>query len=126
MPKSLPSLRSAALALKWRAARVFGRAHDPFPDSAPGLALSPSARHFADYETAPLALRFAGKPAQDVAAWQKLARGKLAELAGYRREPAPPIIVSDTAFPLPNGGARRRVYLRARAGVDIPIHIFAP
>ena len=126
MPKSLPSLRSAALALRNRAARMLGRSTDPFADSAPDMALSPSARHFADYETAPLALRFAQKPAQDAAAWQTLARAKLAELAGYRREPAAPRLVYDTVFPLPGGGERRRVYLRARAGVDIPIHIFAP
>jgi dienelactone hydrolase len=126
MPKSLPSLRSAALALRNRAARLFGRSADPFADSAPGMALSPSARHFADYETAPLVLRFAGKPNQDVAAWQTLARGKLAELAGYRREPAAPRAMHDSAFPLPGGGVRRRVYLRVRSGVDIPIHIVAP
>ncbi len=126
MPKSLPSLRSAALALKYRAARLLGRPADPFADSAPGMSLSPSARHFADYETAPLALRFAGEPAQDVAAWQKLARGKLAELAGYRRKPSAPRAVQESEFPLPGGGVRRRVYLRARTGVDIPIHIVAP
>jgi dienelactone hydrolase len=126
MPRSLPSLRSAALALRGRAARVLGRARDPFADSAPGLALSPSARHVADYETAPLTLRFATAPEQDVAAWQALARSKLAELAGYRREAAPPSVAHEAQFPLPIGGIRRRVYLRARAGVDIPIHLFAP
>jgi dienelactone hydrolase len=126
MARSLPSLRSAALALRSRAAWVLGRARDPFADSAPGLALSPSSRHFADYEAAPLALRFASKPEQDVAAWQTLARAKLAELAGYRREPAAPSVAHQAEFPLPNGGVRRRVYLRARAGVDIPTHLFAP
>lgn len=126
MARSLPSLRSAAHALRSRAFRVLGRARDPFADSAPGLALSPSARHFADYESAPLALRFAKNPELDVVTWQRLARAKLAELAGYRREAVPPSLVHEAEFPLPGGGVRRRLYLRARPGVDIPVHLFAP
>jgi len=126
VPKSAPGVRALALALRRRAARWLGRAADPFADSAPGMALSPSARHFADYESAPLALRFASKPEQDAAAWQAEARTKLAALAGYRRAAQAPVAVDDAALPLPGGGARRRIYLRARSGVDIPIHIVAP
>lgn len=126
MAKRLPNARAAALALRRRAARWLGRARDPFADTPPGLALSPSARHFADYDTAPLVLRFAGKPGQDVAAWQGAARRKLAELAGYRREAGRPTTLHQAEFPLADGWTRRRVYLRARKGVDIPIHIVAP
>ena len=126
MTRRLPSLRTAALALRNRAARWIGRSADPFGDTPPGLALSPSARHFAYYETAPLALRFASGRIADAALWQAAARAKLAELAGYGRGANPPAVLHDSELPLGAGGIRRRAYLRARNGVDIPIHIVAP
>lgn len=119
-------LRALALAARRRVARMAGRAADPFADTPPGLQLSPSARHFADYGTAPLALRFASLAAPDPAAWQARTRETLAGLAGYARAAAPPEVVHETRLPLPGGFVRRRVYLRARPGVDIPIHIVAP
>ena len=126
MPKSLPSLGAVALAARRRVSRWLGRARDPFADSVPGMALSPSERHFTDYESVPLALRFADRPDRDVAAWQAQARRKLAELAGYQRIDVTPTAIHDSAVPLPGGGVRRRLYLRARRGVDLPIHIIAP
>lgn len=126
MPKSLPSLGAAALAARRRVARWFGRERDPFADSVPGMALSPSERHFADYEAAPLTLRFPDRPDRDVAAWQAQARRKLAELAGYQRGDLVPPAIHDSTTALPGGGTRRRIYLRARRGVDLPIHIIAP
>jgi len=126
MPKSLPSLGAVVLAARRRVARWIGRERDPFAGSVPGMALSPSERHFGDYETAPLALRFAGIPGSDVAAWQAQARRKLAELSGYQRGEAAPTAIHETAMPLQSGGVRRRLYLRARRGVDLPIHVIAP
>ena len=61
MRKGLPGRRAAALALGRRVRRWLGRDADPFADVPPGLNLSPSASHFADYETAPLALRYAAR-----------------------------------------------------------------
>lgn len=126
MPKGAPGPRALAIALRRRALRWFGRAADPFAESVPGMALSPSARHFADYDAAPLALRFAQSPEQDAAAWQAVARARLAALAGYRRETTPPTALHAADFPLPAGGVRRRLYLRARPGVDIPVHVIMP
>lgn len=126
MPRGAPGLRALALALRRRALRWVGRAADPFAESVPGMALSPSARHFADYDAAPLALRFARSPGQDAAAWQPVARAKLASLAGYRRETALPVALHAADFPLSAGGVRRRHYLRARPGVDIPVHVIMP
>jgi dienelactone hydrolase len=114
------------LALRRRAARWLGRSADPFAGAPAGLALSPSARHFADYETAPLRFRFARNAEVEPASWQAATRAKLAELAGYRREAETPTAVHEFEIPLPGGGVRRHVYLRARPGVDIPIHIIAP
>jgi dienelactone hydrolase len=114
------------LAAKRRAQRWLGRNADPFAGGPPGLALSPSARHFADYDAAALALRFAATKPKDAAAWQYRARAKLAELAGYERARTTPIIVHQEKKPLPDGGMRRAIYLRARPGVDIPVHLIAP
>lgn len=125
MSKRGLNLSVIAAAVRRRAERFLGRERDYFPGTPPGLALSPSARHFADYETAPLALRFSGQGG-DVSRWQATARAKLAELSGYRRETKSPKIVHDSIFPLPEGLSRRAVYLNARTGVDIPVHLIGP
>ena len=126
MPQSLPSLPVLALAVRRRVLRMLGREPDPFADVPPGLALSPSARHFTDYGTAPLKLRFAGGQWPDTAEWQQQARAKLAELSGYSHAAAPPEPHHEERFPLPDGLTRRRLYLRARESVDIPVHLIAP
>ena len=118
--------RVLAMALRHRLRRLLGRPVNAFADTPAGLALSPSARHFADYGYAPLGLRFQSLRPADAQAWQRQARGKLAELAGYRREAVRPQSVGEDRFVLPNGLERRRIYLRVREGVDIPIHLIAP
>jgi dienelactone hydrolase len=125
MPKQLPSVQVLALAARRRLERLIGRERNAFADSPAGLALSPSARHFADYPNAPLALRFAGGRWPDAADWQRQARAKLAELCGYSRAQQAPEASHSQTFRLGNGFERRRLYLQARPGVDIPVHLIA-
>jgi len=125
MSKRGSNLSVIAAALRRRVERFFGHERDYFPGTPPGLALSPSARHFADYETAPLALRFS-EQGGDVAHWQATARAKLTELSGYCRESKPPKIAHESTPPLPEGLSRRSVYLNVRNGLDIPVHLVAP
>ena len=125
MPKRLPSLPVLALAVRRRIERLIGREQDAFADVPAGLFLSPSSRHFRDYEMAPLLLRFSGGARNDVVTWQETARAKLAELAGYQREGQPPQHLREDSFQLESGLMRRRIYLRARPGVDIPVHLIA-
>jgi pimeloyl-ACP methyl ester carboxylesterase len=100
---------------------------DPNARVAPaGLALSPSARHFVDYDVAPLRLNFASGSFPDIAAWQRQARDKLASLCGYETRRLAPVVAATTTHSLDGNGERRTVYLRARAGVDIPVNIIAP
>lgn len=115
--------RSLAMALGDRVRRLAGRPRDPFADSPPGLSLSPSARHFADYPNVPLRLSLARVSPGAFAPWQVEARAKLAELSGYSRAAAPPLALREDTFPLPGGLVRRRVYLRLREGVDVPVHL---
>jgi dienelactone hydrolase len=114
-----------ALALRRRLVRLLGRERNAFADTPRGLALSPSARHFADYAAAPLALRFRAGAREEARAWQQQARAKLAELAGYARAGGIPEAIEERVFPLPGGLSRRRLYLRVRAGVDIPVHLIS-
>ena len=97
MPRPLPSLPVLALAMRRRVLRMLGREPDPFADVPEGLKLSPSARHFAGYDSAPLKLRFAGGAWPDAAEWQQRARTKLAELSGYTRAAPPPSPSTATA-----------------------------
>lgn len=119
------NLNVIAAAMRRRAERLLGREQNYFLGTPPGLALSPSARHFADYETVQPALRFSGQ-SQDVSRWQAASRDKLTELSGYHREPKPPKVVNESTFPLSGGLSRRTVYLSARTGVDIPVHLIGP
>ena len=102
---------------------MFGKQHDPYADSPPDLALSPSARHFADYETVRPRLRYSGGDWNNVDDWGKAARAKLIELSGYLRWSSVPELRHDETFPLSNELTRRRVYLRSRPGVEIPVHL---
>lgn len=122
----LPSLPVLQVAAKRGIMKVLGRSRHAFDNVPTGLALSPSARHFADYDSAPLKLRYATGHWPDAAAWQESARAKLAELTGYAHAAAPPELVQEERFPLADGLSRRRVYLRAQRGLDIPVHIIAP
>lgn len=118
--------RVLAMALRHRLLRMIGRPVDPFADTPSGLSLSPSARHFADYDRVALGLRFQALKPDDPQLWQRQARAKLAELSGYRREASVPYSVGEQRFALPDGLLRRRIYLRAREGVDIPVHLVQP
>ena len=118
----MPDFRVLAFAMWRRAQRLLGREPDYFAGAQTGLELSPSARHFADYETAPLQLHFT-ETVGDVPAWQAKARAKLAELSGYRRESGLPRKSQSVHTALPDGLSRETVYLKARHGVDIPVHL---
>ena len=117
--------RVLTFAIRRRLQRLLRSEPDFFADRPEGLALSPSDRHFVDYGTSSLALRFSTTHG-DVVQWQSGARAKLAELAGYSRESSRPTVVHETCVPLDGGLTRRTVYLRVRSGVDIPVHLFAP
>jgi len=126
VPEIMRKLWRISMAVRRRVQRLAGGRADPFADVPAGLNLSPSARHFHDYGRAPLRLRFASGAFTDAAAWQQQARAKLAELAGFEPPAAVPEIAARQTFPLPGGLTRERLYLRARAGVDIPIHLIGP
>lgn len=123
--RRLPTLRVLALSLLWRAKKLCGNRGAAYGKSPSNPLLSPSARHFADYATAPLAMRFSACRWDDAAAWQNKARAKLAELCGYSRDAPMPAVVSDETFDLPGGLVRRRVGLKVREGVLVPIHLIA-
>jgi dienelactone hydrolase len=112
------------MALRLRLLGLINRRPDPFAGTPPGLSLSPSARHFADYDKAPLRLRY--QPALDVVQWQREARARLIELTGYAQERAEPVIVSERKISQVDGIARRAVYIRAGSGVDIPVNLITP
>lgn len=102
---------------------MFGRQRDPFADSPSGLALSPSARHFADYETVRPQLSYSRGGWKSIDDWSNATRAKLIELSGYSRRSAVPELRHNEVFPLSGELTRRRVYLRPRPGVDIPVHL---
>ena len=96
---------------------------DPYP-SPSGLSLSPSAALAPLFEAAPLALTFAKRGA-GASAWQKAARAKLVELLGHRRQPEGQVPVTrfDEDHTHPAGVHRRRLYLSAWRGADIPVNL---
>lgn len=122
MVKRMPGLPVIVMALRQRLLRWTGRDSDPHRGRI-DTDLSPSARHFADYHAAPLALSYAVCSPADAGEWQVRARTKFAELAGYERGSGIPEIVQEDMFPLGVGMTRRRIYLKARSGVVIPIHL---
>lgn len=123
MALSTLNIRVIAHAVRRRIRRLFGIERDPYANSPPGLALSPSARHFADYETVRPKMRFSAGEWSNVEDWRKTARAKLVELTGYSRGSAIPEILRDETLPLSKDATRRRVYLRSRPGVEIPVHL---
>jgi dienelactone hydrolase len=110
------------MALRRRIQSLLGRERDPH-DGLVHAELSPSARHFIDYDTAPLRLSYATCQPDDVAAWQATARAKLAELAGHRAGKPVVEVVREDAVVTDSGLKRQRLYLRARPGVIIPVHL---
>ena len=55
--------------------------------------------------------------------WQDKVRAKLIELLGYDRSDSGPVARHVKDIPLPGGLRRRRVYLKVRDYLDIPIHL---
>lgn len=123
--RRIPSLRVLAFSLRQRLARLFGLGRAGQESLSRNSALSPSARHFADYDTAPAKLRFSTGAWSGIESWEKSAREKLADLTGYSRDSVVPKIIGDDSFALPDGLVRRRVYLSVRTGVVVPVHLIA-
>lgn len=117
-------MRVFGMAARLRLLDMINRRPNPFAATPPGLALSPSARHFVDYDSAPLQLRY--QPSANVVEWQRNARRKLIELTGYATERQAPTVSVQQQFPLTGGGQRRALYLRVRNGVDIPVNLIEP
>ena len=118
-----PLLHARFLAVKRRLSIKFKGGYDPYTPPPNGVALSPSAAHFLDYDTAALALSWTKHGEEPVAAWQENARSKLAELCGYARETnsisARTAVITDNAPDF----HRRHLYLRIRNGSDVPVSI---
>ncbi len=119
-------LTARLLALRRRAARLTGGSYDPYPPPPDGVALSPSAALAADIRAARLTLGWARAGAGGVSAWQRTARSKLAELIGYDLERAPPRLRQAEELCHPAGLRRRRIYLAAGPGRDVPVNLFWP
>ncbi len=121
------SLHVKTLAVKRRIARLLGGADDPYPPRPDDVHLSPSERHFHDYDGVPLRLSWRHNGDQDAAAWQNIARAKLAELSGYSRPENCPQARHEQSHDLPGNLVRKSCYLRTGVAEDIPVHlIFKP
>lgn len=121
-----PGLHARLLAVKRRLLMRFGGGFDPYPEPPTDAALSPSAAHFVDYETAPLALSWRNCGMGDVAAWQAQARAKLAALCGYTRQPNAVEVLHRTEVRSDPDYERRHFYLRVREGSDVPVTLLRP
>ena len=115
-------MQARTLAVMRKVARKFGGETDPFPPRPDGARLSPSERHFHDYDSVPLQLswRLTGGDAQK---WQQTARAKLAELCGYARDLDVPQARYAQSHKLTANLIRRTVYLQAGPARDIPVHM---
>lgn len=100
------------------------RTGDFNPYTSPvGAHLSPSERHFADYDRVAPALSWRRAGRGDARAWQDTARHKLAELMGYARIDSSPQAHSIEEHRLDGGLRRQSLYLRISPAQDIPIHL---
>jgi dienelactone hydrolase len=113
-----------AAALRAKLRRWAGGHTDPYLPLPPGTALSPSEGVQAALAAAKPALSFTREPEAEPAEWQRWARAKLAELAGYPDARGAPA-VTHAAEPEDLGGGieRRGFYLRIRAETDLPVHV---
>lgn len=116
-------LRSWLLAARRRWALLRTGDFNPYPPAPADARLSPSERHFADYDRAPLALSWRRAGIGDPCAWQEAARNKLAELTGYERAGDLPRPHSVSEWRLDGGLRRRSLYLRVNPAQDMPVHI---
>ena len=101
----------------------FKGGYDPYPPPPDGVALSPSAAHFLDYDTAAVALSWTKHSREPVAAWQVNGRSKLAELCGYARETTSISVRTAAITDNTQDFHRRHFYLRVRNGSDVPVSI---
>ena len=106
---------------RWSLARTGD--FNPYPPPPAGVHLSPSERHFADYDQAALALSWRRAGRGDARAWQDAARRKLAELMGCERGGLSPQPHSAREHRLDGGLRRRSLYLRVGPAHDIPVHV---
>lgn len=110
------------MALRRKVARLTGGVSDPYPPAPTGTRLSPSAQHQADFDQAPRALSWA-RAGGDVTDWQDRARSKLAELTGWSRPSAVPVVTASRAVSAAGDLRRRGVYLRAWPAGDIVVDL---
>ncbi len=116
-------IRTYRLALKRRLSLWLTGEFDPYTPPPKDVHLSPSLAHFADYETMPLRLSWSRAGISNPRNWQDKVRAKLIELLGYDRSDSVPVARHVKDIPLPGGLRRRRVYLKVRDYLDIPIHL---
>ena len=122
----LVRMQARTLAAKRKLTRYLGWEADPYPPRPEGTHLSPSERHFHDYDLAPLQLswRQSGTNAQE---WQQSARAKLAELCGYTQGAEIPKARHVQNHKLNKDLIRNTFYLQTGTARDIPVHmIFDP
>lgn len=118
-----PFLEARILAIRRRLALAQTGTFDPYPPAPAGVSLSPSQAHFPAYESASLRLSWYQAGREDPALWQAEARLKLATLTGYRRAPDAPRAAHEAEFDVPGGFRRRRLYLAAGPGLDLPVNL---
>ncbi len=100
---------------------LLGREFDPYPAAPSGVHLSPSESHFADYESAPLALSWSRAGTADPGEWQRVAREKLGGLTGYKHTNSVPAAQHIEDLPIVDCIRRRGHYLHVAAGRDVPV-----
>ncbi len=112
-----------ALAIRRRLAIRRKGGYDPYPEPPAGARLSPSLAYGRACVDAPKALAWAHHP-DDVAAWQRRARDKLATLSGWRPAARCETLATWFADDVDSRGLRHwRAYLRAEPNGDIPIDV---
>ena len=116
-------IKTYRLALRRRLSLLLTGDFDPYPHPPDDVQLSPSLAHFADYRDAPLQLAWSRAGISDPVEWQRRTRLKLVELLGYENHSSAPVARHAKDFPLPRSLRRRRIYLRARDHLDIPINL---
>ncbi len=117
------TFRARRLALARKAARWLGAPVAPYPPPPQDVALNPIEAHLPMLDRAPLALSWAQAGGRDAAAWQQAARDKLKELLQVPRETASLEVLHPAEFDAGYGVMRRRLFLRAADGLDIPVHL---
>jgi dienelactone hydrolase len=116
-------MHAKILAIKRRLALLVSGRFDPYPKAPDGSHLSPSAEHVAEYDRVPLQLAWSRAGIADPVMWQAAARARLVELLGCVRRAESPAVLDDRQCELPDGLARRQVYLRVAPRRDLPVNL---